>query len=113
MIGFKNIIQEKKQGKRNKPFCERIGKWRTNKQINKYRKNPVELLKWIENNLPNEKIGFFDNVISFDTADQINLSPIILFSDYDCKSLNIHSSSLNHILMTGWFNTDIFNIKYK
>ena len=27
-----------------------------NKQINRYRKNPVELLKWIENNLPNEKI---------------------------------------------------------
>ena len=62
--------------------------------------------------LPNEKIGFFDNVISFDTANNINISPIILFSDYGSKSLNIHSSSLNHILMTGWFDTDIFNIKY-
>ena len=27
-----------------------------NKTMKQYRKNPVELLKWIENNLPNEKI---------------------------------------------------------
>ena len=27
-----------------------------NNKINKYRNNPVELLKWIKNNLPNEKI---------------------------------------------------------
>ena len=27
-----------------------------NNKINKYRNNPVELLKWIKNNLPNEKV---------------------------------------------------------
>ncbi|HIF14460.1 MAG TPA: hypothetical protein EYQ86_03700 [Bacteroidetes bacterium] len=63
--------------------------------------------------LPNENIGLYNDVINFDSSDQVNLSPIILFNDYGSKNLKTHSSSSTHILISGWFEFDsnkyIFN----
>ena len=63
--------------------------------------------------LPNENIGLYNDVIIFDTSNQVNLSPVILFNDYSSRNLKTHSSSSTHTLISGWFEFDsnkyIFN----